>query len=131
MLGAVVGDTVGSVYEWDNIKTTEFPLFSDESSFTDAYDPAGAGKKTWEDETFTAVGTISCGSMKWPIRIAVREWGDMNPVATKATRATDVNPKGYGLWVLDTLMTIETYGTPTGEGAPATDFLTEGLRRVK
>ncbi len=35
MLGAVVGDIVGSVYEWDNIKTTEFPLFSDGSSFTD------------------------------------------------------------------------------------------------
>ena len=45
--------------------------------------------------------------MKWPISLTVREWGDMNPVATKATRATDVNPKGYGAWRLDTLMTIE------------------------
>ena len=113
------------------VSTACYSSYSDESSFTDAYDPAGAGKKTWEDETFTAVGTISCGSMKWPIRIAVREWGDMNPVATKATRATDVNPKGYGAWTLDTLMTIETYGTPTGEGARATDFWIEGLRRVK
>ena len=69
--------------------------------------------------------------MRWPIRLTVREWGDMNPVATKATRATDVNPKGYGAWTLDTLMTIETYGTPTGEGARATDFWIEGLRRVK
>ena len=35
MLGAIVGDTVGSVYEWHNIKTTEFPLFSDGSTWTD------------------------------------------------------------------------------------------------
>ena len=34
-LGALVGDTVGSVYEFDNIKTTQFPLFSHYSSFTD------------------------------------------------------------------------------------------------
>ena len=35
MLGAIVGDTVGSVYEWDNIKTVEFPLFLERSFFTD------------------------------------------------------------------------------------------------
>lgn len=35
MLGAIIGDTVGSVYEFSNIKTTDFPLFSEGSSFTD------------------------------------------------------------------------------------------------
>ena len=35
MLGALVGDIVGSVYEWRNIKTTDFPLFSEESWVTD------------------------------------------------------------------------------------------------
>lgn len=25
MLGAIVGDVVGSVYEWNNIKTKDFP----------------------------------------------------------------------------------------------------------
>ena len=30
MLGAIVGDIVGSVYEWDNIKTKVFPLFRDD-----------------------------------------------------------------------------------------------------
>lgn len=35
MLGAIVGDVVGSVYEFDNIKTTEFPLFVERSTFTD------------------------------------------------------------------------------------------------
>ena len=28
MLGAIVGDIVGSVYEWDNIKTKDFPLLN-------------------------------------------------------------------------------------------------------
>ena len=27
MLGAIIGDIVGSIYEWRNIKTKEFPLF--------------------------------------------------------------------------------------------------------
>ena len=35
MLGAIIGDIVGSVYEWNNIKTKDFPLFSDKCSFTD------------------------------------------------------------------------------------------------
>ena len=35
MLGAIVGDIVGSIYEWDNIKTKEFPLFQESCHFTD------------------------------------------------------------------------------------------------
>jgi ADP-ribosylglycohydrolase len=35
MLGAIIGDIIGSVYEFNNIKTTNFPLFSDKSKLTD------------------------------------------------------------------------------------------------
>ena len=37
MYGAVIGDIVGSPYEFDfnNIKTKDFPLFSEKSEFTD------------------------------------------------------------------------------------------------
>lgn len=35
MFGAIVGDIVGSVYEWDNIKTKDFPLFRPDCHFTD------------------------------------------------------------------------------------------------
>jgi ADP-ribosylglycohydrolase len=35
MLGAMIGDMVGSVYEWHNIKTTDFVLFKSNSTFTD------------------------------------------------------------------------------------------------
>ncbi|MFV0582537.1 MAG: ADP-ribosylglycohydrolase family protein [Parabacteroides gordonii] len=35
MTGAIAGDIIGSVYEFDNIKTTDFPLFTNESDYTD------------------------------------------------------------------------------------------------
>lgn len=35
MLGAIIGDVVGSVYEWHNIKTKEFPFFRKDCFFTD------------------------------------------------------------------------------------------------
>ena len=35
MIGSIIGDIVGSIYEFHNIKTKEFPLFSDRSGYTD------------------------------------------------------------------------------------------------
>lgn len=35
MYGAIIGDIVGSVYEFDNITTKDFPLFSSSCTFTD------------------------------------------------------------------------------------------------
>lgn len=35
MIGAIVGDIVGSIYEFDNVSYKGFPLFSKESTFTD------------------------------------------------------------------------------------------------
>jgi ADP-ribosyl-[dinitrogen reductase] hydrolase len=35
VIGAIVGDIVGSIYEFNNIKTKDFPLFSDGNEFTD------------------------------------------------------------------------------------------------
>lgn len=35
MLGAIIGDMVGSIYEWDNIKKKDFPFFSSECFPTD------------------------------------------------------------------------------------------------
>jgi hypothetical protein len=35
MLGAVIRDIIGSVYEWHNVKSLKFELFSNESRFTD------------------------------------------------------------------------------------------------
>lgn len=35
MIGAILGDIVGSIYEWNNIKSTDFSLFSHDNFFTD------------------------------------------------------------------------------------------------
>jgi len=35
MIGAIAGDIIGSVYEGHRVKTTEFPLFTSRSTFTD------------------------------------------------------------------------------------------------
>jgi len=35
MIGALTGDIVGSIYEWNNIKTTQFPFFQEHCRFTD------------------------------------------------------------------------------------------------
>lgn len=35
MIGAILGDVVGSIYEFDNIKTKDFELFDKECMFTD------------------------------------------------------------------------------------------------
>lgn len=35
IIGAVIGDTLGSVFEWNNIKTTDFYLFDPKCDFTD------------------------------------------------------------------------------------------------
>ncbi len=35
IIAAIAGDVIGSVYEWNNVKTTEFALFSEKSKFTD------------------------------------------------------------------------------------------------
>lgn len=35
MIGSIIGDIVGSIYEFHNIKTKDFSLFSDRSGYTD------------------------------------------------------------------------------------------------
>ncbi len=35
IIGAIAGDVIGSVFEWNNIKTTKFSLFTEETTFTD------------------------------------------------------------------------------------------------
>ena len=34
MIGAIAGDIIGSIYEWSNIKTKDFPLFGAACDFT-------------------------------------------------------------------------------------------------
>lgn len=46
LIGAIAGDIIGSIYEHNNIKTTDFNLFSKDSRFT--------------DDTVLTVATMDC-----------------------------------------------------------------------
>ncbi len=56
MLGAIVGDIVGSVYEFYNNRCKDFPLFQEDSHFTDdtilMIATADAGKNLHSDFTW-------------------------------------------------------------------------------
>ena len=61
MLGAIVGDIVGSVYEFDNTKSTDFELFYEESCFTDdTVMTLAVAKWLIEDETHSSRHLVRC-----------------------------------------------------------------------
>ena len=61
MLGALVGDIVGSVYEFFNAKTTDFKLFYDQSRFTDdSVMTLAVAKWLLEDETHSLHYLVFC-----------------------------------------------------------------------
>jgi len=71
MLGAIAGDIIGSVYEFDNIKSADFQLFSSKSFFT--------------DDTVLTVATADCLLNKGDYSIYYRDYFNRYP------------QRGYGL----------------------------------
>lgn len=60
MLGAIIGDIIGSVYEFNNVKTVNFDLFTKQSIFTDdSIMTIGVAKWLMEDETHGEAGLIN------------------------------------------------------------------------
>ena len=122
MLGAIIGDIVGSPYEFDenNIKTTEFPLFSGASHFTD-------------DTVMTLAmaeglmnGCASESAAEAHIAAAMKKYGSLYPNAgyganfSSWLRSDDTKPyNSFGngsamrvspvAWVFDDLLTVERY----------------------
>ena len=79
MIGAIIGDIVGSRFEFDenNIKTKEFDFFHEECD--------------WTDDSLLTVA-VAAALMKWR-----DEGGDLRKIATKAMRDfARANPCGYG-----------------------------------
>lgn len=80
MLGAIIGDIVGSVYEWHNIKTKDFPLFRDDCFFT--------------DDTVMTIATADAlmkGGTKEDFIDAYKKWGRLYPNAGYGSR--------FGSWI--------------------------------
>lgn len=61
MLGAVFGDIIGSVYEWNNVKTKDFPLVSSGTRYTDdSVMTLAVAKWLLEDPSHSENGLITC-----------------------------------------------------------------------
>ena len=136
MLGAVIGDIVGSIYEWRNIKTKEFPLFGQNCKFTDdsvmtiaiAEGLMNGGKP---DDFINAMKRIGRMYPKAGYGRHFRSWlftDDRNPYNSWGNgSAMRVSPVG---WIFDSLETTEsaakvsaavTHNHPEGiKGAQAT-----------
>lgn len=84
MLGALVGDIIGSVYEFYNTKSTDFELFSDTSEFTDdSVMTLAVAKWLLEDEAHTLQHLIYC----------MRDLGNRHPHAGYGeTFGRNINP---------------------------------------
>jgi ADP-ribosylglycohydrolase len=134
MLGAIIGDIVGSVYEWNNIKTKEFQLFNPGCTFTD-------------DTVMTlaiAEGLMNGGSVEDFIQ-AMKKYGRLYPNSGYGGRfgswlfSEDIHPYnswGNGsamrvspvAWMFDTLSEVEKYAEIS---AAVTHNHPEGVKGAK
>jgi len=61
MLGAVLGDIIGSYYEWNNVKTKDFPLVTGKTRYTDdTVMTLAVAKWLLEDPEHTSEGLVRC-----------------------------------------------------------------------
>lgn len=97
MYGAILGDIIGSPYEFDfhNIKTKEFPLFSKKSHFTDDTVMTIAVAEAVMD-----AGHLPIENFKRILTITMQRWGREYPHAGYGGRfrwwLKEENPKPYG-----------------------------------
>ena len=112
MLGAIIGDIVGSPYEFDrwNIKTKKFPLFSERSQFTDDTVMTVAVA-----EALMSVGKdASTEDMHKAVIRCMQSWGKRYPNAGYGGRflywLVENNPKPYKSWGNGSAMRVASVG---------------------
>ena len=105
MLGAIIGDIIGSVYERDNIKTTHFYLFTPSSRFTDDTVMTLAVAKWLTDcphhsveELVTTMQTLGCNYLNVGYGGRFLHW------------LTDLNPQPYGSFGNGSAMRVSPIG---------------------
>jgi ADP-ribosylglycohydrolase len=109
MIGAIAGDIIGSVYEFNNKKTEDFPLFSPRSAFT--------------DDTVLTIAVADSILTGKPYTAAFKEWGRLYPRA------------GYGGmfrgWLLsDHSEPYNSFGNGSAMRASPVGFALDSLDRV-
>ena len=112
MLGAIVGDIVGSVYEWNNIKTKDFPFFRDDCFFTD-------------DTVMTCAvaEAIMNGGQKDDFIDAMKKYGRMYPNADYGAR--------FNRWLMtDNREPYNSFGNGSANREPYNSFGNGSAMRV-
>lgn len=103
MMGAIIGDIVGSVYEWNNIKTKDFPLFREDCFFTDD-----------TVMTLATADAIMQGGTKDDFVRAYQSWGQKYPNAGYGGMFSgwiyDQNPQPYNSWGNGSAMRVSPCG---------------------
>lgn len=105
MLGAVLGDIIGSYYEWNNVKTKVFPLLTNQTRYTDdSVMTLAVAKWLLEDSTRSEGYLIRCMQKLGRAHIRAgyggrfKEWL-MSP-----------NPQPYGSWGNGSAMRVSPVG---------------------
>lgn len=105
ILGAIAGDIIGSPYEVCNIKTTEFPLFTTWSNYTDdSVMTLAVAKWLTEDRTHSIEPLVKC----------MQELGQEYPDAGYGEKFHEwlmqESPKPYGSWGNGSAMRVSPVG---------------------
>jgi ADP-ribosylglycohydrolase len=93
MLGAIIGDIVGSVYEWHNTKTKDFPLFSPHERKR-SQGPRFRDDCLFTDDTVMTIATADAlmnGGERDDFIDAMKKWGRLYPDAGYGGR--------FGSWI--------------------------------
>ena len=102
LLGAIGGDIIGSAYEFNNVKTKDFPLFTPESTFT--------------DDTIMTIATADAILNRFSYKNRYREWGRKYPnpkggYGAKFSHWLDETvPKAYNSWGNGSAMRVAPIG---------------------
>jgi ADP-ribosylglycohydrolase len=119
-MGAIIGDIVGSIYEWNNIKTKDFPLFQKGCSFTD-------------DSVMTiavAEGLLKGGSTDNFID-TMKKYGRLYPNSGYGSRfghwLFSDSREAYNSWGNGSAMRV----SPCGWSIPLHQFMRDGFAEVR
>ncbi len=109
IIGAVIGDVIGSVYEWNNIKTIDFDLFNPKCDFT--------------DDTVLTIAVADCILNHKDISKTIWEYG------------RKYRGRGYGgsfsTWLQeDNLKPYSSYGNGSAMRASAVGFAFDDIEKV-
>ncbi len=113
MIGAIIGDVVGSVYEWNNIKTKDFPFFQERCFFTDD-----------TVMTIAVAEALMNGGEKEDFIDAMKKYGRMYPDAGYGGR--------FGAWLLsDGREPYHSWGNGSAMRTAAVGWYFDSLERTR